>query len=117
MKYLTFRKEADGCWYVVLPNWPFSHHNLMMVAGADEMCEFLSDDGESVSVQVIPSNSAKNDMSDYIELIKKDSSFTGGATYDVHNLEGFNRQIWLCPVTLFVLHEYPKYMYVKKENK
>ena len=48
------------------------------------------------------------------ELIQKDHSLTGGSTYEVRNLEGFNRDIWLCPVTLFVLGRYPKYMYVKK---
>jgi len=34
---LSFNHEADGCWYVDLPNWPFAHHNLMMVAGADKL--------------------------------------------------------------------------------
>jgi len=114
MKHLTFNKEADGCWYVVLSNWPFSHHNLMMVAGADKMCDFLSDDGKNVSVQAVPSNKKRDDMAGYAELVRESSSLTGGATYDVHNLDGFSRSIWLCPVTLFVLHEYPKYIYVKK---
>ena len=41
---LKFNHEEDGCWYVDFPNWPFEHHNLMMVAGADELCAFLSDD-------------------------------------------------------------------------
>ena len=35
-------------------------------------------------------------------------------TYQVTGLEGFERDIWLCPVTLFVLGRYPKYIYVKK---
>lgn len=114
-KHLTFNKETDGCWYIDLPNWPFSHHNLMMVAGADDMCAFLSDDDKSVSVEVVPSDTAKENMTDYAELVKVNSSLTGGATYDVHNLNGFDKQVWICPVTLFVLHEYPKYIYVKKE--
>lgn len=39
---------------------------------------------------------------------------TGGSTYMVTALPGFERDIWLCPVPLFVLGRYPKYIYVKK---
>ena len=31
-----FNHEEDGLWYVDFPNWPFDHHNLLMVAGADK---------------------------------------------------------------------------------
>ena len=40
---LKFNHEEDGCRYVDFPGWPFDHHNLMMVAGADDLCAFLSD--------------------------------------------------------------------------
>lgn len=111
---LQFNHEDDGCWYVDYPSWPFSHHNLMMVAGADEMCAFLSDDDKTTKVEVVPSKKKRNDMKDYAELIQKEYSLTGGSTYEVHNLPGFTKDIWICPVTLFVLGEYPKYIYVKK---
>jgi len=110
---LKFNHEADRKWYVDLPNWPFSHHNLMMVAGADDLCAFLSDDDESVTVEVIPSRSPL-DLEGYTELCQKDCGLTTGSTYDVVNLDGFKRDIWLCPVTLFVLGHYPKYLYIKK---
>lgn len=42
------------------------------------------------------------------------SRCTSGATYKVHFLEGFNREIWICPVTLTVLGHYPKYIYIKQ---
>jgi len=115
MRHLTFNKEKDGCWYIDLPSWPFSHHNLMMVAGADDMCAFLADGMDTVSVQVVPSGKRKDGMADFAELERISSSLTGGASYNVRNLNGFDKQIWICPVTLFVLHEYPKYIYVKKE--
>ena len=105
---IKFNHEEDGLWYVDFPNWPFDHHNLLMVAGADKMCAFLSDDDVTTEVLVRPSNKRLN-LEGYAELIQKDHSLTGGSTY-----EGFNRDIWLCPVTLFVLGRYPKYMYVKK---
>lgn len=113
---IKFNHEEDGLWYVDFPNWPFDHHNLLMVAGADKLCAFLSDDNISSYVSVIPA-SKKEEHEGYAELTRIDSSLTGGATYEVKNLPGFNRNIWLCPVTLFVLGEYPKYMYIKKGNK
>ena len=38
---IKFNHEDDGLWYVDFPNWPFDHHNLLMVAGADKLCAFL----------------------------------------------------------------------------
>lgn len=110
---IKFNHEEDGLWYVDFPNWPFDHHNLLMVAGADELCAFLSEDNVSSYISVIPT-SKKEEHEGYAELTRVNSSLTGGATYEVKNLPGFNRDIWLCPVTLFVLGEYPKYMYIKK---
>ena len=110
---LQFNHEEDGCWYVDFPNWPFDHHNLLMVAGADKLCAFLSDDDVTSEILVRPS-SKRLQLEGYAELIQKDHSLTGGSTYEVRDLEGFHRDIWLCPVTLFVLGKYPKYMYIKK---
>ena len=77
------------------------------------MCAFLSDDDVTSEILVRPS-SKRLQLEGYAELIQKDHSLTGGSTYEVRNLEGFHRDIWLCPVTLFVLGKYPKYMYIKK---
>ena len=112
---LKFNHEEDGLWYVDFPNWPFDHHNLLMVAGADKLCAFLSDDDKETKVLVRPSKE-KLELEGYAELVQKEHSLTGGSVYEVRNLEGFNRDIWLCPVTLFVLGKYPKYMYVKKAS-
>lgn len=112
---LQFDHEDDGCWYIHYPEWPFNHHNLMMVEGADDMCEALSDDGKVTHVEVIPSDK-RRDMKGYIELEQKDHSLTGGSTYEVHNLPGFTHTVWICPVTLFVLGKYPKFIYLKKNT-
>ena len=53
---ISFTKEDDGCWYVDYPDWPFDHHNLMMVEGADDLCELLSYDGTSVLRNKIPAS-------------------------------------------------------------
>ena len=71
---ISFTKEDDGCWYVDYPDWPFDHHNLMMVEGADDLCEILSYDGTHTKIK------------------------------------------GLCPVTLFVLGQYPDYMWIKPMN-
>ena len=111
--HLQFNHEEDGLWYVDFPDWPFDHHNLLMVEGADELCAFLSDDDIITSVNVIPANE-EEDHPGYAKLIQQDYSLTRGSTYQVTGLEGFERDIWLCPVTLFVLGRYPRYIYVKK---
>lgn len=110
---LKFNHESDGCWYIDFPNWPFDHHNLMMVAGADKLCDRLSVDGKETRVNVIPTNKQETHEG-YIELHHTNYSLTGGADYEVKGLEGFTKKIWLCPVTLFVLGKYPAYMYIKK---
>ena len=111
--HLKFNHEADGLWYVDFPNWPFDHHNLLMVAGADKLCAFLSEDDVTANVDVIPSNKRENHPG-YACLVQGEHSLTGGSFYTVTALPGFERDIWLCPVTLFVLGRYPKYLYIKK---
>lgn len=112
---LQFNHEDDGRWYVDFPGWPFDHHNLMMVAGADKLCAFLSDDDKFARIDVIPANREENHPG-YAKLVQQDHSLTGGSTYMVTGLEGFEREIWLCPVTLFVLGRYPKYLYIRKSQ-
>lgn len=110
---LKFNHEADDRWYVDFPGWPFDHHNLMMVAGADELCAFLSDDNVETHVSVIPS-SRREEHDGYAELRRIEHSLTGGAFYEVKGIDGFTKDIWICPVTLFVLGKYPAYIYLKK---
>lgn len=114
---LQFNREEDGLWYVDFPNWPFDHHNLLMVAGANDLCAFLSDDNRVAKVDVVPLKVERDDMPGWAELVQKDHSLTGGSTYEVIGLNGFERDIWLCPVTLFVLGTYPKYMYIRKHTE
>ena len=105
---LKFNHESDGCWYIDFPGWPFDHHNLMMVAGADDLCDYLSDDGLETRVCVRPT-SKREKHEGYAELRRLDHSLTGGAHYEVRGIDGFKKKIWLCPVTLFVLGTYPAY--------
>lgn len=40
--HLNFNKEADGNRYIDFPGYPFAHRNLMMVAGANLLCEHVA---------------------------------------------------------------------------
>ena len=110
---LQFNHEDDGLWYIDFPSWKFEHHNLLMVDDADGLCDFLSDDNKSTKVSVIPSKERKV-IDGYFELERLSSGLTKGSTYKVNHLDGFEKNIWICPVILFVLGEYPKFIYVKK---
>ena len=116
---IQFNKEKDGCWYVDFPHWPFSHDNLAMVSGADKMLELLSDGDLLIRVCVIlAKKQEKHD--EYIELVQTEHSLFGGSTYQVEYepfKERFKRDtLWICPVTLFVLGQYPKFIYVKRTD-
>lgn len=114
---LQFYKEKDGCWYVDFSHWPFSHDNLAMVSGADKMFELLSDGDLSVEVSVIPTKK-KGQHEGYIELEQTEHSLFGSSTYQVKYvpfIERYKRDtLWICPVTLFVLGHYPKFIYIKR---
>ena len=56
----------------------------------------------------------RTDLKGYFECVKQYSGLFAGATYKVNGLEGFTREIWICPVTLTVLGHYPQYIYIKQ---
>ena len=133
---LTFVREEGDRWYIDLPSWPWHHANLEMVCGADRMLEILSEGREKVRLLVkVAQTPCPEDVVDdmikegWIELTLIKSSLSGGATYvprgekmknfyRVHPVtqERSPRTIWLCPVTLFVVGQYPKYFYAKVIN-
>ncbi len=87
-----------------------------MVGGADKICSYLADGRQTIRVEVIASK-APLSLSGYGLLTKTYSSLFYGADYDATGYGDFHRSIWICPVTLFVLGRYPKYIYVKEEIK
>ncbi len=116
---LAFVKEESGRWYIDLPEWEGAHTNLEMVAGADCLLDHLLPAGSNrVEAEVVKADerlmSYEADER-YFHCERTEMSPFGGATYRVNGLEGFNRQMWICPVTLFVLGEYPKNMYTRRK--
>ena len=105
-------EPGDKTWYIDKP-WPGDRYNLAMVGGSDKLLAFLDTKKENrVRVLVRPSKKKLTSMNGYLECDKQYSGLLRGATYKVYGLEGFSREIWICPVTLTVLGHYPKYIYL-----
>ena len=111
---LTFVKEANGGWYIDLPNWKGAHANLAMVAGSDLLLDHLHRENNQVGIEVVKSDKPLDNVPGYFVCEQLEMSMFGGATYKVSGLEGFDKTIWICPVTLFVLGEYPKFLYIRQ---
>ena len=103
----------DNLWYIDMP-WPGDRYNLAMVAGSNHLLKFLDEERRNrVRVLVRPSKKQQKEAG-YFELEKQYSGLFAGATYKVNGLEGFTREIWICPVTLCVLGHYPQFLYIKQ---
>lgn len=111
---LAFHREDDGVWYVDFPDWPFAHHNLAMVGGADKLCSYLADGRQTIRVKVIASQHSLP-FSGYGLLTKTYSNLLYGADYDATDFENFQRSVWICPSRCLCRGRHPKYIYVKKK--
>lgn len=105
--HLNFHRETNGRWYIVLPAWPFSHDNLQMVAGADDLLSELAGEmNDNVHCSVRLSEGRQKP-----QVVLTKTGGTYGANYKVQGAE--TEDLWLCLVTLFVFHgTYPDKMYI-----
>ena len=127
--HLRFNKEADGAWYIDFPDYPFAHHNLMMVAGANTLCEYVAEkEGhpECAIVDVTTGDNLIDGKAPNIVMTRLKKGY--GATYHNTMPDGQppfvirNGQLleiteaWICPVTMLVLGRYPKQIniYIKR---
>lgn len=110
---LTFVREPDGKWYIDM-DWHGDHKNLEMIAGSDDLLSFL-DNGKlnKVRIKVIPSEKPLG-LTGYATLKQTWWNLLNGSTYQVYGIEGFEKEIYLCPVTLCVLGAYPTYLYIQQ---
>ena len=119
--HLKFNKESDGEWYIEFPGYPFAHHNLMMVAGADRLCDYVAQMEGHQDRAVVDVTLDDNHIEGSHPVITMDRFERGyGARYECYDaigrtpvvyLEGRSFEIpaaWLCPVTLLVLFRYPR---------
>ena len=91
-------------WYCEVPGFPKElFHHTLMVGGASKLLDYYAKGGNKIVLKV----KITNEENGNIQLVKKSSTLTGGAYYD--DLSGcVNVDVWICPVTLFVLGKYPK---------
>lgn len=120
-------------WYYDFKHWGFDHNNLEMVARAENLCELYAKGKDEVTVNIIASRTPleKYKNMNYDEFIAEPlpqewtswkDNFLWGRNYT--NVKyGFDKEyksktvitrMWICPVTLFVLGRYPKFIYIKK---
>jgi hypothetical protein len=127
---LTFDRDDFKIWYYRFNHWGFDPGNLMMVNGADTLCEELAGTKDSLTVEIYASRKRLHlpqykyaeyqgeDMSQYKSFRDKYfygrhyTTTLGNAWGDSH--ENLNK-FWICPVTLFVLGRYPNYIYIRKD--
>ena len=128
--HLKFNKEADGDWYIDFPSYPFDHHNLMMVAGANILCEYVAEKEGHPDCAIVDVTTGDNLIDGKTPDITMTRIKKGyGATYQNKMADGrppfvkrngqmlLITEAWICPVTLLVLGRYPKKinLYIKNE--
>ena len=111
-----FRKVGTK-WYCDVPGFPkelFDH--TLMVAGAANFIEYYSKGESEVEAVIKIADETENKWHCGASLYKTRSTLTGGAFYKVDGTS-FDEEIWLCPVTLFLLGKYPERILLYRMNK
>ena len=107
-------KKVYGNWYCDIKGWPEKFFpNSLMVADASRLIQYMSDDKDYVTFDVVPSKKERQEEG-FIKLLLYKSSLTGGGYYSTQIGDVKLNHVWLCPVTLFVLGRYPQYIYFKR---
>ncbi len=106
---LNFVKEEDNRWYIDLPNWEGDKVDLEMVMGSDTLLEYISNNGDCVSIKISLDEPSLNRL----EFVRLTDEIGEGAIYNaVYN--HFTSEIWLCDVTKFVFGgEFPEKIFIK----
>lgn len=104
-------------WYCNVPGFPkelFEH--TLMVGGASKFLEYYSRGETEIVATVKAAQEWEEEFYCGTRLHKVSSSLTRGAFYKDPS-GNFDEEIWLCPVTLFLLGRYPKRIFIYKINK
>ena len=128
LHFIAEKDDPIKLWYYDFKHWGFDHHNLLMVSGADNLCEFYANGKDEVTVDIIASKKMldENKTADYDMYCAENTKFSSiidkilyGRTYTNATVDKDGElhiiTMWICPVTLFVLGRYPKYLYIKHE--
>lgn len=111
--------NENGLWYYDSPEYlaeygQESKGNLLMVAGADILLDILAQGRDRVVVDVNLEPVKGTGVITCIKQTIDDPDRVAGATYLANGSKFFDFNFWLCPVTLYVLGEYPEVMYFKQ---
>jgi hypothetical protein len=106
-----FYKELDERWYIDLPDWIGSKADLEMVAGADVMLNYMSDNGNEVTLKL---SEEEFENSDKLEFVRMALEIENGAFYYLKEYQGvdIDLEMWLCDVTKFVFGYFPQEIYI-----
>ena len=127
LKFISEETDIGKLWYYHFPLWGFDKHNLLMVSGADKLCEYYSEDGKTATVEIVASKKdlhygCKYDHYIGMEMMESFDKFLYGRRYakDQSMLRPEHRvtntNFWICPVTLFVLGRYPNHLYILSKD-
>lgn len=96
-KTLKFYKE-EGLWYIDLPDWDGDKADLLMVAGADTLLDYIDDGTGAVIIDV---SEAPFDLRNVAVKVEE---IDGGAVYYTDSINEVERRhdFWLCFVTKHV---------------
>jgi hypothetical protein len=103
----TFYKEPHGTWYIDLPDYPGPKGNLAMVAGADDMLDFLANGKKRVLVEM-----SEQPFTGALEMQRTKLGEPGGGAY-YKPVNHAIQSVWLCDVTLFALGKFPEKIYFR----
>lgn len=114
--------NAPKRWYYNFKHWGFSKDNLEMVSGADHLCEYYANGKYELTIDIVATNKPLENEQGYdrfeserlLDITTLKEKIMYGRTY--YKIENEGKKIttmWICPVTLFVLGRYPKYIYIK----
>lgn len=104
-------------WYCNVPGFPkelFEH--TLMVGGASNYLEYYSRGENEIVATIRIAKEWEDKFYCGVRLYKVSSTLTGGAFYKDPS-GNFGEELWLCPVTLFLLGKYPKLIFIYKINK
>jgi hypothetical protein len=104
---MKFVKENNQ-WYIDLPEWEGSKAELEMVAGADDLLDYIAQDKTDVSLVVSEYSIDNNDI-----ILSKIKDLENGADYKVDNCSAVDK-LWLCDVTKYVYGYMPNYLFIKQ---
>ena len=100
-----------------MPGFPkelFEH--TLMVGGASKFLEYYSRGENKIKASIKIANEMDDRHFCGSRLYKISSTLTGGAFYKDPS-GNFNEEIWLCPVTLFLLGKYPERILIYRFKK